>query len=122
DTQLPGMIAYRVPDEAPYLKKIESHGAQAPPAWTACPERSRRGQSPHRRCFQPFDRSPCERSASGCRTAGAYCCSTTWSPSFSPLRISVTEPLDSPTFTATLRVPSFLLLSGTSTEAFLSLS
>jgi hypothetical protein len=36
-----------------------------------------------------------------------YCCSTTWSPSFRPFTISVCDPFDSPTATATLRVPSF---------------
>src|SRR5271157_154522 len=40
-----------------------------------------------------------------------YCCNTTWSPSFTPLRISVTEPLESPTLTGTFRWPSFCLLS-----------
>ncbi len=32
-----------------------------------------------------------------------YCCSTTCSPSFTPLTISVTDPFDSPTVTETLR-------------------
>ena len=36
-----------------------------------------------------------------------YCCSTTCSPSFTPLTISVTDPFDSPTVTGILRKPSF---------------
>jgi len=41
------------------------------------------------------------------RENGAYCCSTTWSPSLRPEMISVTEPLERPTVTGTLRKPSF---------------
>ena len=40
------------------------------------------------------------------------------SPSFRPERISVTEPLEMPTLTGILRLPSFCFGSGTSTEAF----
>ena len=47
-----------------------------------------------------------------------YCCNTTWSPSFSPFTTSVCDPFDRPTETATLRIPSFWLLSGTCTNAF----
>src|SRR5580693_4899821 len=49
-------------------------------------------------------------------------CSTTWSPSFSPLRTSVFAPFEIPMLTATLSLPSLPLGSGISTEAFLSLS
>src|ERR1035438_631453 len=49
-------------------------------------------------------------------------CSTTWSPSFSPLRTSVFAPFEMPMLTATLSLPSLPFGSGISTEAFLSLS
>src|SRR5215472_8357086 len=51
-----------------------------------------------------------------------YCCSTTWSLSFSPDSTSVLAPFEMPMVSATLRFPSFAFASGTSVEAFLSLS
>src|SRR4051794_37652055 len=49
-------------------------------------------------------------------------CSTTSSPSFRPLSNSVLAPFEIPILTATFFLPSLALVSGTSTEAFLSLS
>jgi len=60
---------------------------------------------------------PCSRLL-GRAESRDYCWRTTWSPSFRPLAISVTDPLERPTLTATLRWPSFWWLSGTKTEAF----
>ncbi len=53
--------------------------------------------------------------------AGLYC-RTTWSPSLSPLSTSVLAPFEIPILTATLFLPSLPFGSGTSTDAFLSLS
>jgi len=50
--------------------------------------------------------------------AANYCCRTTCWPSFRPLITSVTEPLERPTLMGILRLPSFWLLSGISTDAF----
>lgn len=49
-------------------------------------------------------------------------CRTTLSSFFKPLSNSVFAPLEMPTVTGSLRLPSLPLGSGTSTEAFLSLS
>src|SRR5439155_17569619 len=49
-------------------------------------------------------------------------CRTTLSPSFKPPSNSVLAPLEMPTCTGTFLLPSFALGSGTSTDAFLSLS
>src|SRR6266852_45938 len=51
-----------------------------------------------------------------------FYCSTTWSPSFSPCSNSVLAPFDIPMLTASFRLPSLAFGSGTSTDAFLSLS
>src|SRR5579875_2095429 len=51
-----------------------------------------------------------------------YCCKTTVSPSFSPSRISVLLPFEIPSFTGTLRCPSFCFGSGTKAKAFFWLS
>ena len=49
-------------------------------------------------------------------------CRTTSSPSFNPLSNSVLAPLEMPMLTATFFLPSLAWVSGTSTDAFLSLS
>src|SRR6185312_10024958 len=61
------------------------------------------------------------RPPSHLRESRSYC-STTWSPSFRPLRSSVLAPLEMPILTAIFFLPSLALVSGISTDAFLSLS
>src|ERR1035437_9767671 len=89
---------------------------------------------PHSPCPIPNTRlrertvqcGPCPLTTENCHLSALscfhHCCNTTWSPSFSPLRTSVTEPFDNPTVTGTLRLPSFCFLSGISTVAFFWLS